>query len=174
MKLRFVVFLLVILLLSISGLNFYHLMQVKKNRQLFVEQSSYLSDEVKYLERCLKYRLHIDQNNIPQIPDKDILVYFSGRVCPSCAEKLLHYIWNNSKIRERVLVLVNDNSKLDFIVGFNDAFQLNYDYLFDSTKILDPVNEILVLRTAEGDIKCVLEYRPEENITFEKYFSSFF
>lgn len=162
-------------LVLVTCLNLlYYLDKNKKSRQLLENQYTYLSTQNKYLERCLKYRLNVNGRKIPVLPDKDIVVYFSGKVCPSCVEKLLHLINDLGKANDRTLVLVNDSSKLDFIIGFNDGFHLNYHYLFDKTEFIEPKNEILIFKMEEGEVKCVLEFRPEEEKIFEEYFKLFF
>jgi hypothetical protein len=171
MKIKFVVTFVVALIVIVSSLNIYHINQIKKNRQKLVDESLILINHNKYLERCMRYRLNIDENKIPFVLNKDIIVYFSGKVCQSCVEKLLHFVSNKSKIKDRVLVLVDDPSKLNMILTYNDAYQLNFDYLFDSTKVLNPVNNILIFKMKKKEVKCVLEYSPEEKIIFEKYFS---
>lgn len=170
MKMKSIVTFVIAFMVIMGSLNIYHINQIEKNRQKLVDESLNLINYNKYLERCMRCRLSVDENKIPFVRNKDIIVYFSGQVCPSCVEKLLHFI-NNDKLKYRVLVLVDDPSKLNMILKFNDAFQLNYDYLFDTTKVLNPVNNILIFKLQEKEVKCVLEYSPEEEIIFKKYFS---
>ena len=122
----------------------------------------------------MNYRLSFYRNHIKPLPGKDIIVYLSGEVCPSCVEKLLHLLYIQESIKKRTLVIVNDSSKLDFIIGYNDAFQNTFDFIFDTISFLNPVNEILILKIDSSEIKGILEFRPNEENYFKRYFNQFF
>lgn len=162
--------LLSISLVFVTSLNIFYLNQHKKNRQLIIKQTILLSDRVRYLERSLNYRTLLNDNIFPKIKNKNIVIYASGEVCPSCVEKLLFLINDKYGMKDNSLFLTGYNSKIEFIKSFNDANKLDYDYLLDTSKFLEPVDNILVFKIEEERIKIILEYKPEEEFIFEEYF----
>lgn len=164
--------LITMLFFCITGMNFLQLQELKKNSQLLVKKNSYLVNNIDYLERCIKHLSNIDKHSIPQVLKNGNVIYFSSQSCSSCVEKLLHKFGENKMARENVVILANDSAKVNFIDNINDAYQYNFRYLNDSLRFFQSTeNVILLLKMKDGQIRCILEYSPENDDMFEKYFS---
>ena len=160
------------LFFCITGMNYFQLQEFKKNSQLLVNQNSYVINNIDYLERCIKHLSNIDKCGFCQELKNEYVVYFSDQSCSSCVEKLLRKLAESRMARENVVILANDSAKLNFIVNVNDAYQYNFRYLNDSLTFFQATeNVILLLKMREGQIRYTLEYSPEDDDMFEKYFS---
>ena len=111
--------------------------------------------------------------NIPIVHDKEIIIYLSGKVCPSCAEQLLT-ILKISGEEKKTLILANSFSKFDFVIGYNDVYLTKFECILDTNTIIKPQNEILIFNYKDKKVKNILEFRPEEKEIFIKYFNMFF
>jgi hypothetical protein len=159
------------MLVGFLAVNLLYMMKHKKNRQEMLEGTILLYNKLDYMERNLRYGMHFDESRFPCIKDKKIVVSLSGKTCSSCIEKLLHLIDEKYNRKDDTLFLANYRSQQDFIVSFNDAWQLDYDYLFHPSAFFEPgVDNILVFKLEEGKVKYILEYKPEEEHFFEEYF----
>jgi len=165
---------LVLLIVLITCSYFIYGLSVNRKSENYLrQQNNSLLLQNKYLERCFKYRLLVDGNKVPLIPEKGIVIYLSGKICPSCVDQLLH-ILKMSGEEKNTLVLANSVSKLDFIIRYNDINLTEFEFLLDTTGFIEPQNEILVFKCKSSEVKSILEFRPEEKDIFKKYFNIFF
>lgn len=75
---------------------------------------------------------------------------------------------------ENTLLLANSFSKLDFIISFNDRNLAEFEFLLDTTRFIEPINEILVFKYRNEELLNILEFKTEEKDIFKKYFNIFF
>lgn len=152
------------------------------NSQRYIDQintveasKELLNEEKEFLNRNLNHLLNLNKFYFPELPEnKDIIVYYSGESCSSCAQDLLLVLSKNNNLEDRVLVIVDDTVKSELPIDFNDGFRTNYDYKNDTTSVFKEVLfEVVVLKlNNEKRVKALLEFRPENKEVFKKYFNS--
>lgn len=163
-KILITIFTVLLIVLSVSNYSSRSAINIMKNKDFDLKIKN------AYLERCLNYSVLLDRSSFQPF-DKDIILYYSGEACASCIEDFLLYYKKNNGIQNRLLVITDSEDKLVVPMRFNDAFNANFEYIYDSVKMFKvPINEVIVFKVKDGEIKSLLEYRPEEETLFSEYF----
>ncbi len=171
MKMKIILAVGTTLFISSTLLNLYYSNKFSKGQEVARLEYRDLVIETAYLQRCLEYKVNISNRKLSPNPENDLLVYYSGNSCYSCLERLLQLLYEEFKVFERVQIIVDDSSKLHSVEGYTDVFSQPYNYSLDSLSLLDDLNDVLVLKLENTRIKSVLEFRPEEEKIFKKYFA---
>jgi hypothetical protein len=77
------------------------------------------------------------------------------------------------ELEDNIIILVDDNTKEDFILSLNDGFHMNYECFRLIENSFLPLNDVLLIKMNNGKVINILEYRPEEKYFFKEYFNHF-
>lgn len=164
----------IITLFLASGLALVNIRRIHFERKLYVEKSMHASKKNEYLIRCIMYNSLINKQKNYIIENSNVFVLlFVGESCGICVESLLNTLRTKFGLRDRIRIVIDDEKKKNYIINFNDAFRLNYEYNILPKNLFEPINEILLVKIINGEVINVLEYRPHEQYLFEEYFKVF-
>ncbi len=133
-----------------------------------------LLNEVSFLERSYDHAMLLyHENKFPVSPLQDIVLYYSGESCSTCVQDFLLKYKDLPGIEQRLLIVFDNQEKEEVLLGFNDAFGTNYNYVLDTTRYFtQDLYEVLILKMDGDRVSYALEYRPDYHELFDGYFKS--
>ena len=151
------------------------LLDYKGTINKLISEKYILIKENIYLRNSLKNNLNIKISEENDLKNSKIIIYISGKVCSICLEKLVLYL--DSMINEdlyKPIILIDDSTNIESIIGLYDAYQFDYDYKIVNPYFEEVKNSIFVLVIGNGGEYSTIEFREEEMLMFEKIFKDLY
>lgn len=161
-------------LISFTVLNFIYDNRLDDLSEIASESTTF-DREFEYVKRNLEINKSMSDTLLSfKRKEKEFIAYYSGGACFSCLERLLTLTRINYDIDSELLIVVDSPKKLYNVEGYNDTFDQRYDYTVDSTYFIDSNNEIALIIFDNNSRPFALEFKPEEEDLFIKYFDQYF
>jgi len=160
--------------LTFSLINIYYQPRISQKNELVNQRLDSLAVEKSYLARNMMYNLTANKSDWASVSNVGFVAYYSGSACFSCLESLLSLLNSEYGLIGQTRVVVDNEYKVYNVEGYNDTFQMEVEIQIDSSKIIEDLSEVLLIKIKENEVLDIIEYRPEEEYLFKKYFSMMF
>ncbi|WP_286754912.1 hypothetical protein [Roseivirga sp. UBA838] len=165
-----VIFFLVGTMLTFTLSNFF--LTKKYSQKVKNVRDELRSEQIEkaYLERNFHHNVKLDRDIYNESKGNKYLVYYSGSSCYVCFERLLIILRKEYNIVDEIQIVADDSLKINNIKNYNDSFDQKLNFIIDTISRFNDLNEILLLRLDKNKPDFALEFNPNEEELFKRYF----